>query len=206
MTFKRLVAVAVVVALLIGGGLGVLMYRLGALAAAPGPRLLPTAVLLRQVQALSDLVTVKYTLEKLVVLEDPKFIGGIIPLGENRITLLAHGVVKAGVDLSQFKAGDLQVEGRRVTFRLPKAAVCDAYLVEQHTQVLDRKTGLFRVFDATLEAAARREALLQITRAARNGGIEAEAALRARKELEILFKLAGFETVEILPVLEAPAK
>src|SRR5208282_3706383 len=51
----------------------------------PGLHLENTATVIQQVQTLSDLVTVKYVLEKVVILEDMKW------YGENRVLLLAHG-------------------------------------------------------------------------------------------------------------------
>ena len=44
-------------------------------------------------------MTVKYVLEKVVVLEDAKW------YGENRVILVAHGIVKAGVDLQKLQPG-----------------------------------------------------------------------------------------------------
>ncbi len=162
-----------------------------------GPALLNTATVLQRIQSLAQLVTVKYVLEKIVILEDPKYLGGLIPLGQNRIVLLAHGQVKAGVDFSEVHAEDLEVSGRRIVVTLPRAIVTDAYLVEQRTQVLDYRTGLLAPFDKTLEQTARRQALLEITRAARQNGIEEEAAEQARKQLTRLLEAGGFEAVEI---------
>src|SRR5437867_10839257 len=88
-----------------------------------GPRVLPASVLLHQVQTLSQLVTVKYVLEKVVILEDVKWIAG---LGENKVLMVAHGTVKAGLDLSQLEPGDVKVSGKKVTLRLPKAQITDA--------------------------------------------------------------------------------
>ena len=63
--------------------------------------------------------------------------------------------------------------------------------------MLDWHTGLLRTFDKDLEQNARREALLQISRTARQAGIEREAGERARTQLTNLLKLLGFERVEI---------
>ncbi|MBI5386739.1 MAG: DUF4230 domain-containing protein [Verrucomicrobia bacterium] len=164
-------------------------------AVTPAP--LNTATILQRVQALSQLVTVKYVLEKTVVLDDPKYLGGLIPLGENRLILLAHGEVKAGVDLSKLQPGDVSVSGRRIALTLSRAVMTDAYLVEQHTRVLDWKTGLFRSFDKELEQTARRYALSEITRAARQSGIEEEATERARQQLADFLTAFGFESVEV---------
>ena len=88
-----------------------------------GPRVYNTATVLRQVQTLSQLVTVKYVMEKVVVMEDVKW------FGENRVLLVAHGIVKAGVDLGELRPEDLQVSGTKISIQLPPAQVTDAYLL-----------------------------------------------------------------------------
>ena len=88
---------------LLGIFLGFVVPRLGELAVHS-----PTytsSTLLTQVQTVSELVTVKYIIERVVVQEDVKWIPG---LGENRVLLLAHGVVKAGIDLSKLAPQDFQ--------------------------------------------------------------------------------------------------
>src|SRR5579864_4324449 len=87
-----------------------------------------TPVLLQQVQTLSDLVTVKYVLERVEVWDDPPSGLGQFVAGDNRILILAHGVVKAGVDLGKMKPEDLKVEGDTIWINLPSARITDAYL------------------------------------------------------------------------------
>ena len=148
-----------------------------------------TATVVEQVQTLSDLVTVKYVLEKVVILEDVKW------YGENRVLLLAHGVVKAGIDLKRLSPDDVQISGKKICLRLPPPQVTDAYLDDQASQVIDHSTGLLRAFDKDLEQTARQNAVDDIARAARKGGILDDADKRARTELETFLKHAGFESV-----------
>src|SRR5271169_1075186 len=79
----------------------------------PGLHQENTATVVQQVQTLSDLVTVKYVLEKVVILEDAKW------YGENRVLLLAHGVAKAGIDLSRLKDNDINIAGTTITITPP---------------------------------------------------------------------------------------
>jgi hypothetical protein len=104
------------------------------------PRVYSTATVLRQVQTLSQLVTVKYVLEKVVVLEDVKW------FGENRVLLIAHGIVKAGVDFGELRPEDLEVSDSKISIRLPPAQITDAYLDDPQTRVVERTTGLLRMF------------------------------------------------------------
>jgi hypothetical protein len=149
-----------------------------------------TATVIRQVQTLSDLVTVKYVLEKVVILEDVRW------YGENRVLLLAHGIVKAGIDLKRLTAEDVTISEKTISLRLPPPQITDAYLDEPHSQVIDHSTGLLRAFDKDLEQTARQNAVDDIRRAARNDGILDEADKRARLELELFLRQAGFERVE----------
>src|SRR5438132_11932137 len=75
-----------------------------------------TPGLLQEVQTLSELVTVKYVMEKVEVWEDPpQSLLGQFFAGDNRILLLAHGVVKAGVDFGRLTPDDVQVNGKKIT-------------------------------------------------------------------------------------------
>lgn len=161
-----------------------------------------TPMLLRQVQTLSELVTVKYVMEKVEVWDDPPPAVLSLFAGDNRILLLAQGTVKAGIDLSQIKQSDIQIRGKTVTIKLPSAEVTDCYLNDKETKVIERKTGLFRSFDKDLEQKIRNTVLDDMRRDALRGGIRAEADERARKQLANLFTVMGFERVEF--VLSAP--
>ncbi len=193
----RLTIWGLLVTILFGLGLlfGLFLPRL--LSFKSQPQALNTSTLLTQVQTLSQLVTVKYVMEKVVVLEDvSESTLGKMFSGQSRVLLLAHGVVKAGVDLQQLAAGDLRVEDKKIVLALPPSQITDAFLDEQKTQVIDHTTGLLRAFDKNLEQTARRNAVDDLRRAARNGGILKEADERAREQLTGFFRQLKFEQVE----------
>lgn len=155
-----------------------------------GRHLWDTTSVVHEVQALSDLVTVKYVMEKVVMLQDVKW------YGENHVLLLAHGVVKAGIDLKRLKPADIVITEKTISLKLPVTQIMDAYLDDKASQVIDHATGLLRAFDKDLEQSARQAAVDDIARAARRGGILEDADKRARAELESLLKRAGFAVVE----------
>jgi Protein of unknown function (DUF4230) len=185
----RPVLTLVVFLVIVTGGvwLGLLLTRF---LKGTGPTFRNTATILQQVQTVSELVTVKYVMEKVVVLEDVKW------YGENRVLLVAHGVVKAGVDLSQLKDGDIQTNGERITIRLPLPQIIDCYLDEKQTSVIERSTGLLRTFDKDLEQTARQQAVADMRTAARVNGILKDADDRARWQLMFLFHQMGFKQVD----------
>jgi hypothetical protein len=155
-----------------------------------GLHLWNTTSVIHEVQTLSDLVTIKYVMEKVVVLQDVKW------YGENRVMLLAHGVVKAGIDLKRLKPEDVTITEKKISVHLPPSQITDAYLDDKASQVIDHSTGLLRTFDKDLEQTARQNAVDDIARAARQAGILEDATKRGKTELENLLKRAGFEQVE----------
>ena len=156
------------------------------------PTIADTTTVVRQVQALNELSTVKYVLEKVVLLQDVKW------YGENRLLMVAHGVAKAGVDLTQIRPTDVAVSPGRIRLQLPRASLSDVYLDERHTQVIERTTGLLREFDQNLEQDARRQAVDQIRAAAREAGILKDADERARLQVTQLLRSLGFVEVEVV--------
>jgi len=180
-----LVVAALVVFLALGLWLGFMFHRF----TSGGTTVYNTAAVVKQVQTLSQLVTVKYVIEKVVVYEDVKWFPG----GENRVLMIAHGVVKAGVDFQKLKPEDLELSGKRVKIRLPNPQITDCYLDENRTQVVERSTGLLRSFDKDLEQTARQIAVDDVRRGARTAGILKDADERARAQVEKLFQQMGLE-------------
>lgn len=166
----------------------------------PQAKIASTPVILQQVQTLSKLVTVKYVMEKVVDLHDVQPFKEMVVQGwgENRVLMIAHGNVLAGIDLSEIKPGDIEVTGKKISIKLPSArAPLDmTFLDDKQTKIVERSTGLLRSFDKDLEQNARQQAVLDINRAAREAGIVKDADERARTQLESFFKVMGFEEVE----------
>src|ERR1700687_6167743 len=128
----------------------------------------PTVV--NRIQQLQRLETVVYTMDKIVsgAKENP-----IFPdfLAGDRLLLLVHGEVVAGIDFSSLKPGDVKVEGRQVHLRLPAAQVFGTRLDSAKTRVYSRQTGLLVPTDPNLESQVRQEAESQLTEAALADGL-----------------------------------
>jgi hypothetical protein len=193
MSKRRVLALVLVMFVVLGVGalFGFLVQRL---LSRPDQRIYNTATILQEVQTLSQLVTVKYVIEKVVILDDPPQNTLRQLLWDNtRVILVAHGVVKAGIDLSKMQPKDIEVSGKKVKVRLPQPEVTDAYLDEQQTKVLERNTSFLRDFNKDLEHVARQQAVDDIRRAARTSGIFKDADERARAQLKSLFQQLGLE-------------
>jgi hypothetical protein len=162
-----------------------------------GLRVENTVTIIQQVQTLSDLVTVKYVMQKVEFVDSPpgSTLGEFVQ-GDNKVLLLAQGIVKAGIDLKKIASGDVAILGKTLTITLPRPEITDAYLDDAQTKVIERTTGFLRSLDKNLEQTTRQYAVDDIRRAALQGGILNDASERARTELRAFFQQAGFETVE----------
>ena len=183
-----------------GAWLGLRLLR----AVRGGPHEESSTAVVKQVQALSDLVTVKYVMQKVVIVDAPpdSTLGQFFQ-GENRLLLLAQGNVKAGINLKRLQPGDVMISGRKIFLRLPLSEITDAYLDEQQTKVIDWQRGFLRSFDKNLESTARQAAVADLRRAAREAGILKDADERARLELAVFLNRAGYEQVEFTGRIEA---
>ncbi|HEY1489527.1 MAG TPA: DUF4230 domain-containing protein [Verrucomicrobiae bacterium] len=194
--FERICSITVIAAILVAAG-GWLGFKLTRWRDRSQPHETTTSTVIRQVQTLADLVTVKYVVEKVVILNaPPESTLGQFVQGDNRVLLLAHGVVKAGIDLKQLTPADVSVSGKSIRIKLPPAQITDAYLDDSLTKVIDWKQGFLRSFDKDLEQTARQMAVDDIRRAARTDGILNEAGQRAMWQLAVFFRNAGFEHIE----------
>jgi hypothetical protein len=154
----------------------------------------PTVV--HHIQQLQRLETVVYSMEKIVTgAQDSRFLPRL--LAGDRLLLIVHGEVTAGVDLSAIDPSRLVVRGTTVELQLPDAAVFSTRLDNARTRVYTRETGLLTSPDPQLESEVRREAERQLTQAALDGGILKTAAANARATLTSLLLGLGFEAVNI---------
>jgi hypothetical protein len=154
----------------------------------------PTVI--RQIQTLQRLETVSYTMDKIISGERenpiwPKFLAG------DRLLLVVHGEVVAGVDLSKLQSSDVTVNGHSVSVHLPAAQIFSTRLDSAKTRVYSRDTGLFTTPDPNLESEVRQEAERQLQVAALQDGILKTADKNARQTLTTLLTGLGFAAVEV---------
>ena len=153
----------------------------------------PTVV--NRIQQLQRLETVVYTMDKIVsgAKENP-----IFPdfLAGDRLLLLVHGEIVAGIDFSSLKPGDVRVEAKQVHLHVPAAQVFSTRLDSAKTRVYSRQTGLLVPTDPNLESQVRQEAERQLTEAALADGILRTAQQNATSTITSLLQGLGFEKID----------
>jgi len=161
----------------------------------PTPTIYPDSVtIVRAVRPLARLETISYTVEKVITAEIGQ--GRFGALFGDKLILVAHGEVIAGVDLSRMADADVQVapDGTAIV-TLPATEVFVATLDNEKSYVYDRDTGLFTRGDVNLETQARQAAEDEIEKAAREDGILEQAQTNAEVYLRSLILALGVDEV-----------
>ncbi|HXY52016.1 MAG TPA: DUF4230 domain-containing protein [Terriglobales bacterium] len=147
-----------------------------------------------RIQQLRRLETVVYTMDKIVSGEHTS---SILPdfLAGDRLLMLVHGEVVAGIDFSNLEPGDVQITGGQVHLHLPAPSVFGTRLDSARTRVYSRQTGLLVPTDPDLETQVRQEAERQLHDAAVADGILKTAQQNAQTTLVSLLQGLGFTEV-----------
>ncbi|MBV9158465.1 MAG: DUF4230 domain-containing protein [Acidobacteriaceae bacterium] len=155
-----------------------------------GLRHLDSTAVVTQVKQLNQLVTVRYSIQRVVGLTEPK-----VPLGEESILLMVEGEALAGVDLSGLTPRDVSRAGKRaVVITLPPAKLFNAFLNEKQTKVWDRHITWWTPwvpYDPDLEHKARLQGISDLRKAALDMGILDQAQKNAESSIREL--LSAFD-------------
>ena len=153
-------------------------------------------VVVEGIRELTQLATVRMTESVLITLESGGTGLGRIFSGEC-VLLVAVGEVEAGVDLANIGEEDVQIDGDRVTIRLPEPEILSTSLDEDETTVYDRYFGPlnFRPDDELVEEA-RDEAVERVEEAARENDVLDSARRNAEDSIRAFVTTLGFEEVE----------
>jgi hypothetical protein len=150
-----------------------------------------------EIQKLGNLETASYTIEKIVEAGQAGNPFQDLLFGD-RILLIAHGKVIAGVNMSQITQDQVVVDGETLSITLPPPTILMSSLDNSKTRVYDRTKGYLNTGDKDLESEARLAAEQSITQGACDAGILLEARENAIEQVQQLFKFAGFTTVTVI--------
>jgi len=153
---------------------------------------------LRQVQQLNQLTTVRYTVQRIVTLTQEQH-----PMGSESIVLIVQARVEAGVDLASLTAGDVATgKDGSISVRLPAPKILNVAIDEKDTKVWDRQKTWWTPwvpYSLDLEKRARIMGLDSARESAIEMGILAASQKNAEMSLRSLLGLAGFKSVRIMP-------
>lgn len=196
MSLKTLKTILIVIALLfVAGGI---FYIVNLIKQSQQPYVynVSSQTVIKELRSLNRLETASFTIEKVI---DAGTSGNAFQefIYGDRILLIAHGQIIAGVDLSKLAEGDVKISDKSVTLKLPAPEILVTTLDNGQTRVYDRRQGLLSKGDKNLESNARKVAVDTITDAACKGNILQNASDNARKQLTAFLKALGFTSVTI---------
>jgi hypothetical protein len=162
----------------------------------PPIRTLDPPAVVRDIQSLSELVSVKYTVQKVVGLEEKK-----TPVGAEKLLLIVQAEVLAGVDLAALSPGDVKVSrDGSIKITLPPARIFHIVIDDKETKVWDRQITWWTPWvsaDPDLERQARLAAHKSIEQAALDMGILDQARRNAETVIRNLLETLGAKSVTL---------
>jgi hypothetical protein len=157
------------------------------------------SVVVQQLRGASELTTAIFAMEAVVPTRSDRTLAGYV-IGSTNLLYIAYGEVRAGVDLAQITAADIQLSDSAIAITLPPPQILDSKLDLTRSDVYDYDRGFlgFGPDNAPeLQELAQREALSKIEAAACQEGLLAEANRRAEMAVSQLLSTAGFATVTV---------
>lgn len=187
-----------------GGIVNQISNQIGNLAH-PTPTIYPDPVtVIQEVRSLSRLETVQYTLEKVITAESNQGPFGF--LFGDKLLLVAHGTVVAGIDLGRLEPGDVRIDAQGAVYMvIPAAEVFVATLDNEKSYVYHRETGLLAPGTKDLESAARKAAQDEILKAALEDGILTTALTNGKAYLQRFLTSLGLKEVVFIDATPVPA-
>jgi hypothetical protein len=151
---------------------------------------------IERIQKLQRMETVVFNMDKIVTGEKdnpilPDFIAG------DRLLMIVHGQVVAGIDFTRLKSSDVKIQGKDIHVHLPNPQILITRLDNARTKVYSRNTGILVRVDPNLESQVRQEAEGELLQEAALGGILNNARDNARVTVTTLLLGLGFEKVDV---------
>jgi hypothetical protein len=151
---------------------------------------------IERIQKLQRMETVVFNMDKIVTGEKdnpilPDFIAG------DRLLMIVHGQVVAGIDFTRLKSSDVKIQGKEIHVHLPNPQILITRLDNARTKVYSRNTGILVRVDPNLESQVRQEAEGELLQEAALGGILNNARDNGRVTVTTLLLGLGFEKVDV---------
>lgn len=165
----------------------------------PAPQVDVRSLLIRQVRSVSELTTAVFAMEAVVPTRQDMTVGGYV-VGRTTLLYIAHGEVRAGVDLSGLTPADMDMQGDSVQVRLPAPRILDSKIDVNRSMVYDYDRGFMGLgpdVAPQLQMQAQQESLKKIESAACTQGLLEQANSRAQLVVTQLLMAGGYKEVSV---------
>ncbi len=172
----------------------------------PKPEVDVRTIVVRQVSGASEMTTAVFTMESVVpTRQDMKLANYTV--GSTTLLYIAYGEVRAGVDLKDLKADNVQIVNDTIQLQLPPPRILDSKIDVNRSSVYDYNRGFLGLgpdVAPQLQTIAQRETLKKIVSAACSQGVLKQANERAELVVEKLLNTAGYKQVQVKTQPPAP--
>jgi|ERR1041384_1373588 hypothetical protein len=159
-------------------------------------RVVDAPAILQQVQQLNELVTVKYSIQKVIGLKEEK-----VPFGSESLLLMVQATVLGGVDLASLTPQAVSISSDdHVIIQLPPPKIMHVFVSDKETKVWDRDKTWWTpwvAYNVELEQKARLAALESVQVAAQDMGILKEAQQNAETTIRNFLRTVGITNIMI---------
>ena len=166
----------------------------------PEPQIDARTLILQQVRGVSELTTAVLAMESVVPTHRDRTLGTYV-IGTTRLLYIAHGEVRAGIDLSQLSPNDITIQGDDVQIQLPPPMILDRKIDVARSQIYDYDRGFLGLGPdaaAELQTLAQRETLDDLVDAACQHQLLEQANERAASVLsQLLESTKAYSSISI---------
>jgi len=173
----------------------------------PEPQVDVRSLVIHKIRGASELTTAIFTMEVVVPSSRDRVIGEFI-IGKTTLLYIAHGEVRAGIDLQELAEEDITLKNNILRVRLPAPRLLDSKIDVHRSSVYDYDRGFLGLgpdVAPQLQDLSQEKALEKIIAAACAEGLLGEANSRAELVVRQLVQNAGYDTIEVetqLPTTE----
>jgi hypothetical protein len=181
-------------------GVGKIIDKLTAFFAPAVPKIEMPTMIVERIRGVSELTTAVFVMEAIVPTSQENKIGGFV-IGETKLLYIAHGEVKAGINLAKLTEQAIKVNGNSLQINLPSPEILDSKIDVNKSRVYDYDRGFLGLgpdVAPQLQTLAQQETLKKILATACQKGILQEANQKAELALTQLLSNSGYEKVEVI--------
>lgn len=147
------------------------------------------------IKEMGELATTEYSITKIVKANDNKT---WYKIGDRKILISVEATLKAGIDLQSLDAGQVSIDGKKISLVLPPPKLISLQIPPDKVKVAYEEVGLLRTeFDNSERDALLAQAEGQIRAAAGDTGIFATTEINAKQVITALLQKLGFEEITI---------
>jgi hypothetical protein len=157
------------------------------------------SLVIQQIRGASELTTAVFAMQAVVPTSRDRTLGGYT-IGKTTLLYIAYGEVRAGVNLADLEAEDVQVLENTIRLRLPAPQILDSKIDVTRSTVYDYDRGFLGLgpdVAPELQTLAQQQTLQQVVRAACEQGILNQANERADAAVTQLLTTAGYDNIII---------